>query len=132
MPDVTLDPADITFSNDTAFPGDQITINATIRNTGDLQANSVDIAFFDGLNGPQIGTSQTIPLLLAGQNATVSIVWNIPALQQSHDVYVKIDTNNDITETNESNNVAFKSTVLPDIKINKSDITYYYKQKSLI
>jgi len=132
MPDVTLDPADITFSNDTAFPGDQITINATIRNTGDLQANSVDIAFFDGLNGPQIGTSQTIPLLLAGQNATVSIVWNIPALQQSHDVYVKIDTNNDITETNESNNVAFKSTVLPDIKINKSDITYYYKQKSLM
>ena len=131
MPDVTLDSADITFSNTTAFPGDQITINATIHNIGDLQATSVDTAFFDGLNGPQIGTNQTIPLLMAGQNATVSVIWNIPALQQSHDVYIQIDPNNDITETNESNNVAFKSTVLPDLKINESDITYYYEQKSL-
>ncbi len=131
MPDVTLDSADITFSNETAFPGDQITINATIHNIGDLQANSVDVAFFDGLSGPQIGTSQTIPLVMAGQNATVSVIWNIPALQQSHDVYVKIDPNNDITETNESNNLAFKSTVLPDLKINESDITYYYELKSL-
>jgi subtilase family serine protease len=131
MPDVTLDTADIIFSNETAFPGDQITINATVHNIGDLEANSVDVAFFDGLNGPQIGTTQTIPLILAGQNATMSVIWNIPALQQSHDICVKIDLNNDITETNESNNVAFKSTVLPDLKINKSDITYYYGQKSL-
>ncbi len=131
MPDVAVDSADIAFSNTTAFPGDQITINATIHNIGDLQATSVDIAFFDGLNGPQIGTNQTIPLLFAGQNATVSVIWNIPALQQSHDIYIEIDPNNDITETNESNNVAFKSTVLPDLKINESDIIYYYEQRSL-
>lgn len=132
MPDVTLESEDITFSNETAYPGDQITINAKIHNIGDLHANSVDVAFFDGLEGPQIGTNQTIPLLQAGQNATVSVIWNIPALQQSHDIYVEIDSNNGITEADEGNNIAFKSTVLPDLKVNESDIACYYGQQSLM
>jgi len=123
MLDLSLDSSDIIFSNETAYPGDTITINATIHNIGDLQANSVEVKFSDGLSGPQIGTTQTIPSLPAGQNATVSVTWNIPGLQQSHDIYVKVDPDDKHPETNESNNVAFTSIVLPDLKINESDVT---------
>ena len=131
MLDLSLDSSDIIFSNETAYPGDTITINATIHNIGDLQANSVEVKFSDGLSGPQIGTTQTIPSLPAGQNATVSVTWNIPGLQQSHDIYVKVDPDDKHPETNESNNVAFTSIVLPDLKINESDVTFFYEQGSL-
>jgi len=131
MLDLTLDSADIIFSNETAYPGDTITINATIHNVGDLQANSVEVKFSDGLSGPQIGITQTIPSLPAGQNATVSVTWNIPSLQQSHDIYVRVDPDNKLPETNESNNVAFASIVLPDLEINESDVTFSYEHGSL-
>ena len=131
MLDLTLDSSDIVFSNETAYPGDTITINATIHNVGDLQANSVEVKFFDGSSGPQIGTTQTIPSLPAGQNATLSVTWNIPVIQQSHDVYVRVDPEDKLPETNESNNEAFASTVLPDLEINESDITFSYEHGAL-
>jgi subtilase family serine protease len=131
MLDLTLDSTDITFSDETAYPGDTITIDATIHNIGDLQANSVEVKFFDGSTGPQIGTTQTIPSLPAGQNATVSVTWNIPLLQQSHDIYVKVDPDDKLPETNEINNVAFASIVLPDLEIDESDVTFSYEQGSL-
>jgi hypothetical protein len=131
MLDLILDSKDITFSNEDAYPGDTITINATIHNIGDLKANSIELNFSDGLSGPQIGTTQTIPSLPAGQNATVSVTWNIPLLQQSHDVYVRVDPDDKLPETNESNNVAFASIVLPDLEINESDVTFSYEHGSL-
>ena len=131
MLDTAMDSTDIAFSNETAHPGDTITINATIHNIGDLQANSVEVKFFDGISGPQINETQIISSLSAGQNTTVSVIYNIPSLQQSHDIYVRIDPDDKIEETNESNNRAFASIVLPDLKINDSDVIYYYEQGSL-
>ena len=131
MLDLTLDSTDITFSDETAYPGDTITIDATIHNIGDLQANSVEVKFFDGSTGPQIGITQTIPSLPAGQNATVSVTWNIPSLQQSHNIYVKVDPEDKLPETNESNNVAFASIVLPDLEIDESDVIFSYEHGSL-
>lgn len=122
--DLALTRSDITFSNKDASPGETVIINANIHNIGDLQADSVAVEFYDGLNGPKIGETQIISSLAAGENETVSVTWAIPAIEQSHDIYVHIDPNNTILESNESNNIAFTSFILPDLTIDMADILF--------
>jgi len=112
LPDLTLSPDDITFSNPNPAVGENITINVTIHNIGNADANNVTVQFFDGdpVNGTQIGTDQTIDLITAGGNETVNVIW--VAETGTHDIYVKIDPDDNIAESNEDNNEARKLIVV--------------------
>ena len=62
--------------------------------------------------------------LLPGENKTVYV--NVTVTNTTHNIYVKVDPANTISEGNESNNIAFDSIlVLPDLALNSpSDIVF--------
>ncbi|MDY6965908.1 MAG: NosD domain-containing protein, partial [Halobacteriota archaeon] len=115
LPDLTLSANNISFSNPFPVIGETVTINATIHNVGDVDASNVVMQFFDGdpINGTQIDVDQTIPLITAGGNETVNVTWIAEA--GVHEIYVKIDPDDDIVEVNEGNNVAYKLIIIEDI-----------------
>ncbi len=47
-PDLTLNASDISFSSETPITGENVTINATIHNIGEADANNASILFYDG------------------------------------------------------------------------------------
>jgi subtilase family serine protease len=105
--DLTLLPIDITFSNDVPVVGEQITINATIRNDGTVDANGVVVQFWDGnpeAGGTQIEADQTIASI--AHTETAQVTWT--AIPGTHDIFVRVDPYNTIQEANENNNQAHK------------------------
>ena len=122
--DLAISDDDIALSTDNPLTGDTVTINATVHNSGDLSIDAVKVAFFDGFNGSQIGLTQIIDTIHAGANASVYVNWTVPLTEQSHDISVKVDPQNEVAERNESNNIASVCTVLPDLMVNWSFASY--------
>lgn len=107
LPDLTLSPSDISFSNPNPAVEETVTITATIHNIGNADATDVVVQFFDGdpdNAGTQIGDDQTIASINAGGTGTAQVDWT--ATSGSHDIYVIVDPYDDILESDESNNEA--------------------------
>ena len=128
LPDLALSPSDIAFSNPNPVANEEITITATIHNEGDADANNILIQFYDGDpdgGGTLIG-EQVISSITAGGLATAQINWI--AQEGTHNIYVVVDPNDEIAESNENNNKASKSlevTIpLPDLTVSPNDITF--------
>ncbi len=111
-PDLTINSSDIYFSNNVPLHGEKITINATIHNIGDADANNTSILFYDGepANGTLI--AEDIINVGAGQTAKASISWNATAGQ--HEIYVLISPFNEFLEKDYTNNNASK--IIPAIQ----------------
>jgi hypothetical protein len=101
-PDLTLESPDITFSNPNPAEGEIITINATIRNIGLIDAVNVTVEFFDGIPEFQI-SNVTINSIRAGENETVNVTWNTTGKMGKHSISVMIDPDDVIEEMNETN-----------------------------
>jgi pimeloyl-ACP methyl ester carboxylesterase len=107
-PDLTLLPSDISFSNNAPSAGDNVTINATIYNIGDVNASNVSIFFYDG--DPSTGRSigeVIIPNMTVGSTGNVSASWT--ARYGTHDIYVGISPFNSFPDKNYTNNIAYKT-----------------------
>ncbi|MBN2422330.1 DUF2341 domain-containing protein [Candidatus Woesearchaeota archaeon] len=116
LPDLTLNSSHIMFNNSQPEQGENITINATIFNLGESNAENVTVQFFIGnwTLDNQINGNRTISIN-AGENITVNVSW-ITSIPNSYDIYVVVDppieTNGDINEINESNNYAYRTLVI--------------------
>jgi serine protease AprX len=104
-PDLNLASSDISFSTDTPILGQIVSISAVIHNSGNLGANA-NVTFSDG--PPQTGiifgtSSVSVP---AGGVDTAQAYWL--ASPGNHSIYAYADFRNQINETNENNNEAFK------------------------
>src|SRR4030081_2219456 len=106
VPDPTISPSDISFSRPVIVTGDQVTISATIHNSGTDAANNVAVRFSD--NGTRIGTDQVIASIGAGGTGTASVIWNTRGVRGNRTIAVTADPLNAIREFNESNNSASK------------------------
>ncbi|MDI6916392.1 MAG: CARDB domain-containing protein [Thermoplasmatales archaeon] len=90
----------------------------------------VAVNFYDGnpsADGVLIGTD-TISSILTGGSGTASINWT-PTTTGTHPIYVVVDPDNLIAESDEMNNEAYKSvyvsgTGLPDLTFTSDDITF--------
>lgn len=109
--DLEISNEDISFIPSNPVPGSSITIKANIHNSGDLAVSNAVIRFSDG--DKAIGITST-GLLRGSESVEVSINWTVPDKEQ-HTIYVTVDAGDMILEENESNNVAFKSVLLPDM-----------------
>jgi len=100
-PDLFVD--SMWFSQTNAIEGEPITINSTIVNYGCTGTNNFPTGFYEGdpdSEGEQIENKTTS---LSGlSNTTLSITWN--AKIGPTNIFVYTDSNNSITEYNESNN----------------------------
>ncbi len=98
--DLALASSNITFSTTTPVEGQTITINATISNTGSSQATNVKVQFLD--DDQEIGnTTITIP---ADSSRNTTINWKNQI--GKNNLTVKVDPDNSVDESNETNNNA--------------------------
>ncbi|MFH1276444.1 MAG: CARDB domain-containing protein [Candidatus Woesearchaeota archaeon] len=93
-----LFPTEIVFSNNNPVESEIIIINVTINNSGDEDVLNTLVQFLD--DGVEVGN--TTINITANMNNTTIINW--PAEVGNNNILVKIDPNNDIFETNETNN----------------------------
>ncbi len=104
-----LEPIDISFN-----PPSPVTewtiidLNATIRNNGDREATNVLVRFFDGDSSfdVQIGLDQILPGIDANGGIGYAEAQWIATPGGLHTIYVVVDPENNVTESNETNNVA--------------------------
>jgi subtilase family serine protease len=86
----------------------QVTLRATIQNTGQTDAKNVKVQFFDGdpsAGGVQLGSTQTIatiPALIGSGEAQVVWTATVSGLSEDHDIHVKVSG---VDENNVGNNV---------------------------
>ena len=99
-----LEPINLTFSDNNPKENQNITITATVINNG-ASASDIPVAFYDGncTNGTQINGNKTILQLNKSQTTTVNVTW-IASPVGPHNIYVCVDPNNIINESNETNN----------------------------
>jgi hypothetical protein len=111
LPDLTLASSDIKFNTTLVEEGKNITINATIYNLGETDAQNVLIQFFEGNYNlsKQINGNFTYNFT-AGSNITINVTWQVTGVG-TFDIYVVVDppisSGGNIVEINESNNYAF-------------------------
>jgi len=106
-PDLMLNASDISFSDDNPNPGENITINATIHNIGEADANNASILFYDEepASGELIG--EDVVNVTANGTANASVSWT--ALPGVHEIHVLISPYNEFLEENYTNNIANNS-----------------------
>lgn len=112
LADLALSQADIAFSppDSLLVVGNKLTITITAHNQGVLDASNVGVSLYAGdpdAGGvaPLIG-SKVIPLIAAGGSQSVSFDYIVPDKPEYYNIVVKLDPDNTITESNESNNKA--------------------------
>jgi uncharacterized protein YkwD len=114
--DLAISQSDIQFDPESPAQGQEVSITATIHNLGNTDIHPVSVKFYDGdpdSGGVQIGEDEQVPqILIHDESAEVNVVWTNPGEPQIHDIYVVVDEDNIISETNEGNNQATKSLTL--------------------
>lgn len=100
--------------------GDLAGVGVNVHNGGDLTASGIEIRFYDGDpddGGTIIGAgTYVLPFISAyGTSAQwTGKVWNTAGLGGDHQIYVVLDPDNEIAESDETNNVAHRTiTILP-------------------
>ncbi len=101
--DLAVNSSEIHFSNNNPVEGENITINATIRNVGDLDALGVLIQFLD--NGLEI---QNFTINISAFSTKV-LLSNLTTKIGQRSIQVKIDPDDSIIESDELNNNASKN-----------------------
>jgi hypothetical protein len=101
-PDLTLKSSDISFSPTSPGEGDLVNITAVIHNIGGVDADNFTVSFFDGTF--LIG-NDTISVG-ANSNEIAMIEWT--AVSGDREISVIVDSENKISESNETNNKASK------------------------
>ena len=124
LPDLVISPDNISFSPESPYEGEIVKINATVHNIGTKNASNITVRFFDGAN--PIGSDQVIGFIAVGEQETVSITWTGAA--GTHVITVKVDPENEIEESCETNNEASKSITvkeqITEIEIKTDKETY--------
>jgi predicted transcriptional regulator len=120
-PDLTMDPPlviigeneNITFSNEEPNEGDTISINSTVTNIGDESANAT-VAFYDGHPDDNDLIGSDTVFVEPGLSISVSTQWDTTGEAEDHMIYVVVDPEDSVNETDEYNNL-----VLRDIIVNQ-------------
>lgn len=108
-PDVGFGPKKLIFSKNEPQDGEQITITASVSNTGALPLENVEVQFYNGApdaGGVPVGDMQELPSISIGETKEVSINWKATGTGL-HRIYTVIDPANTIRESNEEDNTAY-------------------------
>jgi uncharacterized protein YkwD len=116
--DLTLSESDIEFNPQSPTQGDTVLMTATIHNQGSTDSYPVQARFYDGdpdSGGVQIGANKQIPyILIHGESVQVNVTWDTTGETGSHDIYLVVDYDDIIFESDEGNNKAFKTIIIND------------------
>ncbi|GIV78085.1 MAG: hypothetical protein KatS3mg050_2479 [Litorilinea sp.] len=106
-PNLVVQSSDIRFTPSSPSAGDLVTVTVTVRNTGQRNANNVEVRFTDVTNGGNtpIGT-QTIASIPSGGSGIAQVAYDTTGKEGQRQIQVTADPNNTIAETNEEDNQA--------------------------
>jgi hypothetical protein len=112
LPDLSISSQDISFVPDVENrnQGDPISIQATVHNNGNQTAYNVPVRFYDGDpdGGYSISGILTVESITPGGSYTFYMDWTVPENPLYHAVYVSVDHDDQVIESNSSNNLAYK------------------------
>ncbi len=115
-PDLTI--SGLAWSPQSPSESDVITLSATVRNGGDRQSTATEVHFFLGTTS--VGTA-AVGALAAGASATVTA--DIGARDAgSYSANAKVDEDNDVIESNETNNAFTNPSALVVTAVPTSDL----------
>jgi len=106
--DLYINSGDISFDPE-PVPDANSLITANVHLKGDFTVTDVKVDIYDGepASGGSLISTHTIDQMLPGQTKSISTLWHLPGDGQAHPVYVVVDPDNTIVETdNLSNNKA--------------------------
>ena len=114
-PDLVMTAENISFSfepseveNGEVKENVNVTLNATVYNSGLGDASDVNISFYDGYPGPGNNIANvTISNISAGGSQNASIYWN--SIIGTHNISIEVDPENTLVETDDENNRASKT-----------------------
>jgi subtilase family serine protease len=130
LPDLSIFNEDIIFSNNEPIENDTIYINATVHIESELPiAENITVEFV--MDNETLNTQE----IFIRMNSTVNVSFFWTAIKGTHNITIKVDSTNTVSESNETNNEATKQiTVQPktppaptpqiDLFITSSDITF--------
>ncbi|GEM_PF-2044737 len=119
--DISFDPYPVTRSA-------SCVVSADIHLSGDFTVEDVLVRFYDGDPGDSgiLIDSQTISSMLPGQVALASASWQDPNDGQSHSIYVVVDPDDTIPETDDiTNNKASVILFKPDLRATNLSVIGY-------
>ncbi len=110
LPDFTIAPIDFRFSKNNPLEGESVIVSAYVKNIGGDARPDIEVRFYEGTPdemGLQIEKGDIIIGLKSGRGKTAKVKWRAKA--GSKDIYVVIDPDNAIEESNETNNQTHKA-----------------------
>jgi subtilase family serine protease len=129
LPNLTISYKDIAITPSPANQRGNANISVLIKNEGFSATQNVKVNFYKGtpgVDGVLIG-SQTVPSINSGDSRSVSIDWtNLPESGERI-VYIKVDPDNQITESSKNDNDAFITLnilSLPDLTVATNSIDF--------
>lgn len=109
--DLSIFPSSIEFSNTLPENNELIFINATIINNGGYLTNATIYFYLDNINPANIIDSIFVQIPVSGSELT-SIQWS--AITGTHTIWIEIEAENGIVESNLTNNIASKTVTVND------------------
>lgn len=126
--ELSVGAADIGFDPNPPIPGETSSVCAAVRLSGDFTVADVLVSFYDGdpaQAGVLIG-SDTLDVILPGQALSACVAWSVPNDGVLHQVYVVVDPDNTIPESDDAvNNTAYASPFIPDLRISAPGVVAY-------
>jgi len=114
LPDLYVNQTSISPNKTSPVVGDATEVNITVFNIGDRAATNVNVSCYDDdtfFDSYVINSVPPSPAMAEPRNATC--IWN-PQCPTSHNISVKVDPDNSISEYNETNNEAWKIITLTE------------------
>ncbi len=112
-----------------AVPGATVGLRALVENRGDRKSPEVSAALFE--DGTKFGGSLLVPELASGERQTVEFDWSVPAAPSAPvGLEVRVDSDNEVPEADESNNVASLVVLQPDLQV--TDVRALHDQSALV
>lgn len=118
----------IGFNPNPALQGLDTVVTARISNAGTELLSGLEVALFDNnpASGGNLLDTVVLPDINAGEESPVTLVWEATPELNSATLYVVVDPNNTLAETNEEDNIAFDSLdilSLPDLEITTGSLS---------
>jgi len=128
-PNLTTSYKDMTVTPNPVNEREGVSISAVVKNDGFSAASNITVNCYKGVpgvDGVLIG-SRSIPSLSPGENGSVSFDWTNIAESGEKIIYIKVDPDNQITETSKDDNDAFvilNILSLPDLALSTNSIVF--------
>ncbi len=124
--DLSVSAENISFSPEAPLAGDSVRIQSAVHNHGSRASEGFTVIFYNGGTDNE-SLIQTVPVagIAAGGSDNATIFWQAPASDASYRIYVKVDPAHEITEEDESNNLAqrvISVSTQADLEVRQTDM----------